>query len=364
MSASAAAVSSGLFSVGGDSGAKTQTEIRRLGISPSSFQGMIGSGPRMQSMFALLERIAPHFSTVLVTGETGTGKELVARALHEMSPARRGHLVVLNCSAVVETLFESELFGHVRGAFTGATTDKVGLLEFANGGTLFLDEIGDMPLATQAKLLRVLQSREVQRVGSLTAKKVEFRLVAATNKDLRKAVAAKQFREDLFYRLSMVEVELPPLRERTEDITPLTNHFIGEWSARFGKQIDPAASDVRNVLAQHPWPGNVRELENAIGHACMMCVGHQLQVADLPDHLTHTSRPQLERVALPTVLSPEASDAIEELELRLVRQALADTHGNQIRAARLLQTTRDRLRYRMKKYGLDYGKKSPVIACA
>lgn len=316
----------------------------------TNFHGMVGNGRRMQEVFALMERIAPHFSTVLVTGETGTGKELVARALHELSPARRGHLVVLNCSAVVETLFESELFGHVRGAFTGATSDKVGLLEFANGGTLFLDEIGDMPLSTQAKLLRVLQSREVQRVGGLSTKKIDFRLIAATNKDLRKAVADKQFRGDLFYRLSMVEVELPPLRERVEDLPPLITHFIQKWSARFGKNIQGVSSHAMRVLEQHSWPGNIRELENALGHACMMSAGPQLGRADLPDYLSPIGKPVKNRLELPSEISPEAADAIEELELRLVRQALQDSGGNQVHAARLLHTTRDRLRYRMKKY--------------
>ncbi len=319
---------------------------------PPPFHGMVGNGPQMQSVFGLMGRIAPHFSTVLVTGETGTGKELVARALHNMSPARRGHMVVLNCSAVVETLFESELFGHVRGAFTGATSDKVGLLEFANGGTLFLDEIGDMPLSTQAKLLRVLQSREVQRVGGLSTKKVDFRLVAATNKDLRKAVADKQFRGDLFYRLSMVEVELPPLRDRIEDLHPLIAHFIQSWSMRFGKHIDGVSANVMRLLEQHEWPGNIRELENALGHACMMSAGPQLQLRDFPTYLSPIGKPVKGRMELPSVISAEASDAIEDVELRLVRQALQDTDGNQVRAARLLHTTRDRLRYRMKKYGL------------
>ncbi len=182
----------------------------------------------MWEMFSRIRRVAPHYRTVLITGETGTGKDLVARALHRLSGAASGRYVVLNCSAVVETLFESELFGHVRGSFTGATQDKTGLFEHAHGGTLFLDEIGDMPLATQAKLLRVLQNQEVQRVGSLTSRKVDVRVIAATNHDLRAAIAEKRFREDLYYRLSMVEMQVPRLAERKEDLPLLERHFIAD----------------------------------------------------------------------------------------------------------------------------------------
>jgi DNA-binding NtrC family response regulator len=195
-------------------------DLERELLESCQFEGIVGQSAAMAEVFARVRRIAPHFRSVLITGETGTGKDLVARAIHNLSPAAGREHVVLNCSAVVETLFESELFGHVRGAFTGATTDKMGLFEHANHGTIFLDEIGDMPLATQAKLLRVLQNQEVQRVGSLTAKRVDVRVIAATNHDLRKAVSDRQFREDLFYRLTMVEIHLPSLRERKEDLPP------------------------------------------------------------------------------------------------------------------------------------------------
>src|SRR5205085_6942862 len=184
----------------------------------------------MWDLFSRVRRIAPHFRTVLVTGPTGSGKDLVAQALHRLSPASSGNLVVVNCSAVVETLFESELFGHVKGAFTGATHDKVGLAEHASGGTLFLDEIGDMPLGTQAKLLRVLQNQEVQRVGSLNPQKIDVRVIAATHKDLRQAIADRQFREDLFYRLSMVQIQVPSLGERMEDMPLLIRHFVDKFA--------------------------------------------------------------------------------------------------------------------------------------
>jgi len=315
--------------------------------SPTNgFQGIIGNGERMQRVFSLIERVAPHSPTVLITGETGTGKELVARALHNLSP-RRGAFVVLNCSAVVETLFESELFGHTRGSFTGANADKMGLIEYANGGTLFLDEIGDMPLATQAKLLRVLQNREVQRVGALTAKKVDVRVVAATNKDLRKAVQEKQFREDLYYRLAIMEINLPPLRERLDDLPDLTKHFVREWSERLGKMVHGITDSAYSILSQHNWPGNIRELENGIGRACMMTTRETLDVSDLPEYLSANS----ECSVLKAKCDP--MDSVETVALQLIRKALRDAHGNQTRAARLLRMTRDKLRYQMKKYGLD-----------
>src|SRR6266567_1302772 len=206
-------------------------------LANSEFEGIIGNSPLMWDLFSRIRRVAPHYRSVLVTGETGTGKALVAQPLHRLSPAAVGRYVVLNCSAVVETLFESELFGHVKGSFTGAAHDKPGLVEHAHGGTLFLDEIGDMPLATQAKLLRALQHQEIQRVGSLGARKVDVRVIAATHRDLRAAIAEKQFREDLFYRLSMIEVRVPSLAERKEDLPLLTRHFVSKFAVQYGKNI-------------------------------------------------------------------------------------------------------------------------------
>jgi transcriptional regulator with PAS, ATPase and Fis domain len=320
-----------------------------------AFEGMLGSSDAMRDVFSRLIRIAPFYRTALVTGETGTGKELAARALHRLSPVRSGHFVTVNCSAVVETLFESELFGHVRGSFTGAAVDKMGLFEYANGGTLFLDEIGDMPLSTQAKLLRALQNQEVLRVGSLTPKKVDVRVIAATNKNLRDAVRDKTFREDLFYRLSMVEVDLPPLRERQGDVPTLALHSVAEWCQRFRRQTPRLSDEVMFVLNAHRWPGNVRELDNAMGHACMMFSEHTIEAGDLPDYL-HSTRlslePTGEPLPMPDTLSTGATDVMEEYESRLVHQALEQSANNQTHAARLLRTTRDRLRYKMKKYGL------------
>jgi DNA-binding NtrC family response regulator len=251
----------------------------------SEFEGIVGRSPQMLEMFSRIRRVAPHYRTLLINGETGTGKDLVARAIHRLSPVASGRYVVLNCSAVVETLFESELFGHVKGSFTGATSDKLGLFEHAHGGTLFLDEIGDMPLATQAKLLRVLQNQEVQRVGSLSARKVDVRVIAVTNHDLRAAIAEKRFREDLYYRLSMVEIETPRLAERKEDLPLLERHFVARFAALYGKEIRALTRRAQIRLSQHSWPGNVRELENVVGNAGMMTISDMIDVQDLPAYL-------------------------------------------------------------------------------
>ncbi len=329
-------------------------------LAASQFQQMVGRSPLMSEMFAVIRRVAPHFRDCLITGATGTGKELVARALHQVSPAASMPFVVCNCSAVVETLFESELFGHVKGAFTGATSDKVGLFEYAHGGTLFLDEIGDMPLSTQAKLLRVLQNREVQRVGSLTSSRtVDVRVVAATNHDLRERIAQKQFREDLFYRLSMVEIHTPRLAERPEDLPLLERYFMQQFAAQYRKPIRGITQRAQIVLARYGWPGNVRELQNVIGHACMMAVADKIDIHDLPEYLrspaSHPAegKPPLEApAAQETAGTPGDGVSLDERERRLLANALEKTSGNQAQAARLLGITRDRLRYKMKKFQL------------
>jgi DNA-binding NtrC family response regulator len=315
----------------------------------ADFEGIVGNSPLMWEMFSRIKRVAPHYRSVLITGATGTGKDLVAQALHRLSPASHGHLVVLNCSAVVETLFESELFGHVKGSFTGATADKAGLFEQAHGGTLFLDEIGDMPLATQAKLLRALQNQEVQRVGSLIARKVDVRVIAATHRDLRAAIEGKLFREDLFYRLSMVEIQVPRLADRQGDLSLLTRHFMARFSAQFGKDIRGLTRRTEIQLGFHNWPGNVRELENAIGHAAMMTLSDMIDIQDLPAYLLQP-RTKMEVPATKEDHAPPSS--LEQHERMLVVKALEEANGNQSRAARQLRIGRDALRYKMKKYGL------------
>jgi transcriptional regulator with PAS, ATPase and Fis domain len=303
-------------------------------------------------MFSRTQRIAPHYRAALITGQTGTGKELIAQALHRLSLVN-GNFVVLNCSAVVETLFESELFGHVRGAFTGADRDKMGLFEHAGGGTLFLDEIGDMPLSTQAKLLRVLQNQEVLRVGSLTPQKVDVRIVTATNKDLRKAIADRQFREDLYFRLSMVEIHTPSLAERMDDLPLLARHFVKKYAQQYKKDIRGLTQRAQILLGRHTWPGNVRELENVIGHGCMMTMTDMIDVTDLPSLAQPSVRMAAGAQMPESSITPDASSqSLEEHEKKLVSEALHQAGGNQSRAARQLRIGRDALRYKMKKFGL------------
>jgi DNA-binding NtrC family response regulator len=318
----------------------------------AQFEGMLGRSPQMWEMFSRIRRVAPHYRAALIAGETGTGKELVAQALHKLSPAK-GRFVVLNCSAVVETLFESELFGHVKGAFTGADRDKTGLFEHASGGTMFLDEIGDMPLATQAKLLRVLQNQEVLKVGSLTPQRVEVRVIGATNKDLRTAIAEKQFREDLYYRLSMVEIRTPRLVERMEDLPLLARHFVAKFARQYGKHVRGLTQRAQMVLARHSWPGNVRELENVIGHACMMTMGELIDAGDLPELRPSTPQAvQDQPIPSGAAMDHDANRSFDQMEKQLVTEALARAEGNQSKAARQLKIGRDALRYKMKKYGL------------
>jgi len=254
-------------------------------LSTSKFADMVGHSAPMLDVFALVRRIAAHFRSVLVTGATGTGKELVARALHQMSPLAHRPFVVCNCAAIVETLFESELFGHVRGSFTGATGDRAGLFEAADGGTLFLDEIGEIPLKMQAKFLRALQNGEVQRVGSNLVRQVKVRVVAATNRDLRAMVKQKEFREDLYYRLSMLEIKLPSLAERKEDLPLLERHFAEQFSRQMDKPIRGLTRRAQTVLSRYSWPGNVRELENVLGHGSTMATSDLIDVADLPEYI-------------------------------------------------------------------------------
>jgi len=326
------------------------------------FEGLIARSPQMWAVFAKLQRIAPHYRAVLINGQTGTGKDLLAQALHRLSGVR-GKYVVLNCAAVVETLFESELFGHVRGAFTGADRDKVGLFELADEGTLLLDEIGDMPLLTQAKLLRAVQTQEITRVGAVTGRRVNVRIIAATHKNLPQAIQDGVFREDLYYRLSMVEIATPNLRDRTEDVALLSRHFIRSFSQDYGKTIHGITPRAMILLERYAWPGNVRELEHAIGHACMMTNENMIDVGDLPPKLLHDTDSGITRrgeasgsvvnspVAITTADSIYGELAYQERDL--VIRALTEAHGNQSQAARRLGIGRDALRYKIKKHGVS-----------
>lgn len=306
------------------------------------FHGMAGRSPKMLETFARIKRVAPHYRIAMISGATGTGKELVAHALHDLSPVSARRFAVCNCSAIVETLFESELFGHVRGAFTGATQDRAGLFEYAQGGTVFLDEIADMPLTTQSKLLRVVQNQELQRVGSPEVRKIDVRVVAATNRDMRALVAKNLFREDLFYRLTMVELKLPPLAERKEDLPLLQRHFVEKFARSYGKRIDGISRRAQGVLSGHGWPGNVRELENVLGHACMLAETEFIDVRDLPDYLHRAMRGA---VGSEPDLMPLA-----ELEGRYTQHVLERVGGNKLHAAKVLGISRATL-YRILRDG-------------
>ena len=297
------------------------------------FEGIIGRSPLMLELFARIRRIGPHFKNVLVVGATGTGKELAARALHRCSTVASKPFAVCNCSAIVETLFESELFGYERGAFTGAHRDKPGIFEFANGGTVFLDEIGELPLSAQAKLLRVLQNQEVQRVGSPVPRKIDVRVIAATNRDLKAMVREKTFREDLYYRLAMVEVKLPLLEDRKEDIPLLERHFLQKFANEYKKNIQGLTRRAQSVLIRHHWPGNVRQLENVIGSSCMLAQAPVIDVSDLPEELRSgiANQPETEIVSL------------EAVEQRHVLRVLEQMGGNKNRAADALGISRSTL---------------------
>ena len=297
------------------------------------FEGMIGRSPLMLQVFARIRRIAPHYRTALITGASGTGKELVASALHRLSPVANNRLAVCNCSAIVETLFESELFGHVRGAFTGAAQDKVGLFEFAQGGTVFLDEIGEISLEMQSKLLRVLENREIQRVGSPAVKKVDVRVIAATNRNLQELIAEKKFREDLYYRLSMVEIELPRLSDRREDLALLEPFFIEQFAEQYGKSFKGITPRAQIVLARYGWPGNIRELRSILGSACMMAEGEMIDVRDLPERIR--TRAAETRNEDPNQMLPLA-----EMERRHVLRVLDQVGGNKVQAAKILGINR------------------------
>lgn len=309
---------------------------------------IIGSSEAMLAVRERIEQVAPTPATVLIQGPSGTGKELVARALHALSPRADKPFVAVHCAALAPSLLESELFGHVKGAFTGATEDRKGRFEIADGGTLFLDEISEIDLATQVKLLRVLETRTVEPVGSATPVPVDIRLVAATNRDLRAWVEAGKFREDLYFRLNVVDINLPPLRERQGDLPLLCDAFVREFNPQLGRGILGVAPDAMAALAAYPWPGNVRELRNAIER--MMVLAHS-------DHLTLEDVPRNIREGRAATAAPEAAPApAEPEEATLIRRALFETHGNRTAAAKRLGIPLRTLYRRIKTYGLEAAK--------
>ena len=323
-------------------------ELRRVVEGRFSFENLIGSAPAMKGLFEAMELVAPTSSIVMVGGETGTGKELVARAIHHHSPRKDLPFVTLNCGAIPATLMEAELFGHSKGAFTGAEQARKGKFESADGGTLFLDEIGEIPLELQPKLLRVLESGSVDRLGEDSPVQVDVRIVAATHRDLEAMVAEGSFRRDLFYRLSVVPLSIPPLRERRQDIPLLAAHFLARMALRTGRsglEFDPATLD---HLESYSWPGNVRELENVV---------ERMVVLSRHDHLAPDGVPSAIRSAGPersgkSFSLPPDGISLESLEIDLIRQALEREGGNQTRAAKALGLTRNTLLYRLQKYGM------------
>jgi two-component system, NtrC family, response regulator AtoC len=340
--------------------ASTEASRAAAPVAPSELSryGIIGESAAIKSIYQVLERVADTPTTVLITGESGTGKELVARALHENSSRRDKPFIKVNCAAIPRDLMESELFGYERGAFTSAVSSKPGRFELASGGTLFLDELGTIPIEMQVKLLRALQESEFERVGGIKTLRVDVRLVAATNSDLKKEIAAGTFREDLYYRLNVVRIRLPPLRERTEDISLLVRHFVQKFDERLGKRVSGASASALEVLVRYAWPGNIRELENVIERAVLFCDGSELGVDDLPAELRDGGA--LRESSSGTPLPDGPTDGLKErvkaamvvLERELIVRALDQTHGNVTHAARLLKISRKGLQLKMKELGL------------
>jgi DNA-binding NtrC family response regulator len=321
------------------------------------FHGIVGKSPAMLEVFDFARKVARHYTNVLLVGSTGTGKELVARAIHQLSPVNQQKLAVCNCSALVDTLLESQLFGHVRGAFTGATDTRPGLFEYANGGTVFLDEVGETSLPMQAKLLRVIQNREIQRVGSPEVRQINVRLIAATNRDLRAEVLAGHFREDLFYRLSSIQIRIPSLTERLEDIPLLMQFLLKKYNAAYGKNIFGLTRRAQTVLLQHAWPGNVRELENVLSSACITATGDFIDLADLPEHLQHGNARSLEGDEWKPL-------SLEEVRKLHIRRVLDLCQGNRLKAAQFLGIGRTSLYRYLKRDGTDTRKEKSGGASA
>ncbi|MBI2899330.1 MAG: sigma-54-dependent Fis family transcriptional regulator [Planctomycetes bacterium] len=325
---------------------RSNRELRSQLDKKFGFEGIVGNGEAMQRVFDVLPQVSRTTATVLIVGESGTGKELVARAIHANSPRRGKHFVPLNCAALSESILESELFGHEKGAFTGAMYTRKGRFEYAHGGTLFLDEIGDMPAEIQIKLLRVIEYGEVFRVGSNEPIKVDVRLIAATNRDLGQLVRDGRFREDLYFRLKVVTVALPPLRERLEDLPVLADHFIREFSARHGKDVRGISPEALRTFYEHSWKGNIRELRNVVESMVVMARGGTLGVEDVPGFIRNPDEAPL----------PDAGALggvnLKKTEIDLIQKALEDAGGNREQAAKMLGISERTLYRKIKRYGL------------
>jgi DNA-binding NtrC family response regulator len=353
-------------------------EVRRR----TGFHEVVGTSAKMTELMGFVHKVASsEATTILIQGESGTGKDLIAKAIHFNSSRREKAWVPINCSAIPETLMEAELFGHEKGAFTDAKALKKGLFEVANGGTLFLDEIGELSPLLQAKLLRVLEDQMIRRVGGTRDMQVDVRVIAASNRDLEKAVREGQFRQDLFYRLAVISIFIPPLRERKEDVVPLVEFFISRYNRKFKKSIKTISDDTRKLLLSHNWPGNVRELKNAIERAMLLEDASVLtpnylpfSVAQRQTGLTAFEMASMSNAApsqqlqngraLPPLMIPDGGTSLEEIERTMVELAMRQANGNQTHAARLLDISRDALRYKLKKFGLIRGEDEEAAASA
>ncbi|MDX9972271.1 MAG: sigma-54 dependent transcriptional regulator [FCB group bacterium] len=320
----------------------------------SLFEELLGNSPQMRRVVELISKVSPTDSTVLLLGESGTGKDILAQTVHRLSHRRDLAFIAVNCAALPETLLESELFGHVRGAFTGAESDKRGLFEEADGGTIFLDEIGDMALVTQAKLLRVLQNGEIRPVGSSVSRKVDVRVVAATNQDLVESVKQRTFREDLYFRLNVIQIRIPPLRERMDALPRLVSFFLARYNAKYGKQVQGPDEQAQVLLRNYNYPGNVRELESIIAHAVILCDGNTVHARDLPDHVQHGLGPRL-ALTHDSLGTDGDLPTLVEMEERLIRSALERYEGNQTEVAKHLGISRSTLWRKMKEYNINAG---------
>jgi two-component system, NtrC family, response regulator AtoC len=325
-------------------------QLREAIRTEHKFDDILAKSPQMLEIFRTIGKIADYKTTVLVAGESGTGKELVARAIHKRGSRAQGPFVAINCGAIPENLLESELFGHKKGAFTDATSDRRGLFEESNGGTLFLDEIGELPLSLQVKLLRVLQEETIRRLGDVRDIKIDVRIVAATHRDLTAEVKAGRFREDLFYRLNVLPLTIPPLRERKEDIPLLIDHFLARNNTRLGTSIRGLDAEARKALIDYSWPGNVRELENTIERAMVLADTDQLHIQDLPERVREARDPVQMQLASGELSIKKTTRIIEEV---LIRRALQKTKGNRTRAAEILEISHRALLYKLKDYKIS-----------
>jgi DNA-binding NtrC family response regulator len=352
-------------------------EVRRR----AGYHDVIGVSRKMTELMKFVHKVATsEASTILIQGESGTGKDLIAKAIHYRSSRKEKPFVAINCSAIPETLMEAELFGHERGAFTDAKAMKKGLFEIADGGTLYLDEIGELSPLLQAKLLRVLEDQVIRRVGGVRDMQVDVRVIAASNRDLERAVREGHFRQDLYYRLAIISIFLPPLRERKDDVPALVEFFLDHYNRKFRKSVQGLSAETRQLLMNYDWPGNVRELKNALERAMILEEGTLLKPDDLPFSVAsgrsgtalsattameassshaQASQEGAPKRLLPSLSIPEGGTSLEDVEHALVEMALRQSHGNQIKAAKLLDISRDALRYKMKKFGLTHGEEEP-----